>query len=236
MNIRGNELLRQKLAAEYVLGTLKGGARRRFEGWLHHDADLRNITAEWRQRLTPMAEFATPATPGLHVWRGIERRLNLRPAASAWQFWRNESLTFWRGLGMASSGVAALLVVALLSQNAAAPHINYVASLSDDKAQTALLLTADSRQRALEVRMVASAPVASDKTLQLWAVPKSGHPRSLGLLADKGNKGNVKLALSDSAIGPDVALLAVSLEPAGGSRDPNGPSGPILYKGNWVRL
>ena len=236
MNIRGNELLRQKLAAESVLGTLKGGARRRFEGWLHHDADLRNITAEWRQRLTPMAEFATPATPGLHVWRGIERRLNLRPAASAWQFWRNESLTFWRGLGMASSGVAALLVVALLSQNAAAPHINYVASLSDDKAQTALLLTADSRQRALEVRMVASAPVASDKTLQLWAVPKSGHPRSLGLLADKGNKGNVKLALSDSAIGPDVALLAVSLEPAGGSRDPNGPSGPILYKGNWVRL
>ena len=236
MNIRGNDPLRQKLAAEYVLGTLKGGARRRFEGWLHQDADLRNITAEWRQRLTPMAEFATAVTPGRHVWRGIERRLHLRPAASAWQFWRNESLAFWRSLGMASSAAAALLVVALLSQNADAPQISYVASLSDDKAQTALLLTADSRHRALDVRMVANAPVASDKTLQLWAVPKSGNPRSLGLLADKGSTGSIQLALSDSAIGPDVALLAVSLEPAGGSRDPNGPSGPILYKGSWVRL
>ena len=64
-------------------------------------------------------------------------------------------------------------------------------------------------------------------------MPKSGNPRSLGLLADKGS---VKLALSSRAIGNDVALLAVTLEPRGGSPDPNGPTGPILYKGNWVRL
>jgi anti-sigma-K factor RskA len=31
-------------------------------------------------------------------------------------------------------------------------------------------------------------------------------------------------------------MLAVSLEPKGGSPDPNGPTGPILYKGNWVRM
>ena len=103
----------------------------------------------------------------------------------------------------------------------------------DEKSQTALLLTADSRHDTLEVRMVGNAPVPTDKELELWAVPKSGNPRSLGLLADKGS---VKLALSSRAIGNDVALLAVTLEPRGGSPDPNGPTGPILYKGNWVRL
>ena len=231
MNIRGNDPLRQKLASEYVLGTLKGGARRRFEGWLYNDADLRNITAEWRQRLEPMAEFATPVAPPRRVWQQIERRLHLAPAGG-WALWR-ESVSFWRSLGLASSAMAALLVIVLSTQLLSAPQISHVATLTDEKAQTALLLTADSRHGALEVRMVGNAPVPSDKDLELWAVPKSGNPRSLGLLAEKGS---VKLALSSRAIGSDVALLAVTLEPRGGSPDPNGPTGPILYKGNWVRL
>ncbi len=233
MNIRGNDPLRQKLAAEYVLGTLKGGARRRFEGWLHNDADLRNITAQWRQRLTPMAEFATPVMPPKRVWHSIEQRLHLSPAVGAWQFWRNESVNFWRSLGMASSAIAALLVIVMASKTLDAPVISYVASLSDDKAQTAMLLTADSRHRTIDVRPVGNAPVPSDKDLELWAVPKSGNPRSLGLLAERGT---VKLALAEHAIGNDVALLAVTLEPKGGSPNPNGPTGPILYKGNWVRM
>ena len=233
MNIRGKAELRQKLAAEYVLGTLRGGARRRFEGWLHQDADLRNIAAEWQQRLAPMAEFSTPIAPRKQVWGAIERRLKLKPAAGAWQFWRSESLSFWRSLGIASSSLAAMLVLVLATRLLDAPRISDVATLSDDKAQTVLVLTADRRHRALEVRLVAGMPARSGKTLQLWAVPKTGHPRSLGLLGDDGR---ARLALNDSALAADVALLAVSLEPRGGSPDPNGPTGPILYKGNWVRL
>ena len=231
MNIRGNDPLRQKLASEYVLGTLKGGARRRFEGWLYNDADLRNITAEWRQRLEPMAEFATPVAPPRRVWQQIEQRLHLSPQGG-WSLWR-DSLSFWRSLGLASSAIAALLVIVMSTQLMSTPQISHVATLMDEKSQTALLLTADSRHDTLEVRMVGNAPVPSDKDLELWAVPKSGNPRSLGLLAEKGS---VKLALSSRAIGSDVALLAVTLEPRGGSPDPNGPTGPILYKGNWVRL
>ncbi len=234
MNIRHNIVLRQKLAAEYVLGTLKGGARRRFEGWMHQDADLRNITAQWQQRLAPMAEFAGDVKPPKTVWRGIERRLNLkRPVDAGWRFWLNENLAFWRNLGLVSSGLAAMLVVLVLSrQPVDAPVISYVATLSDDKAQTAMLVTADSKHRALEMRLISSTPVPSDKSLHLWAVPKAGNPRSLGVLVD--NRG--RFALPDSAISSDVVVLAVTLEPKGGSPDPNGPTGPIIYKGNWVRL
>ena len=233
MNIRGNDALRQKLASEYVLGTLKGGARRRFEGWLYNDADLRNITAEWRQRLEPMAEFATPVAPPKRVWQQIEQRLYLTQAQHGGRSLWRDSLSFWRSLGLASSAIAALLVIVMSTQLMSTPQISHVATLMDEKSQTALLLTADSRHDTLEVRMVGNAPVPTDKELELWAVPKSGKPRSLGLLADKGS---VTLALSSRAIGNDVALLAVTLEPRGGSPDPNGPTGPILYKGNWVRL
>src|SRR5471030_3154712 len=223
MNLRDNLPLREKLAAEYVLGTLKGGARRRFEGWMHNDAALRRTTSEWQQRLAPLAEFSAAQKPRAQVWRGIERRLNLTPPA-----------LFWRALGLASTAIAALLIVVLAGRTLEAPTINYVATLTDEKSQGAMLLTADSAHHELDARLLAGVAVADDKTLQLWAVPAKGAPRSLGIVADNHS---AKLTLPAYAIGGDVALIAVTLEPKGGSRDPNGaPSGPIVYKGNWVKL
>ena len=172
MNIRDNAALCDKLAAEYVLGTLKGGARRRFEGFLRDDAALRRLTAEWQERLTPMAEFAGAQAPRARVWRAIERRLGLGSTWAAWQFWRSESLTVWRTLSLVSLGVALLLAGVLRSTLVDVPRIDFVATLIDEKARTALLLTADSARQVLTVRLVENAPVAADKSLQLWAVPK----------------------------------------------------------------
>jgi anti-sigma-K factor RskA len=231
MNFRDKPELRQRLAAEYVVGTLKGHARRRFEGWMHNDAALRRIVAEWEDKLVPMAEFAPGQTPPARVWRAIERRLNLHKRGA--RAWAGDAEGFWRWLGLGSSAVAALLAVVLLTGRPDAPGIDYVAALTDDKAQTALLLTADGKRGRLEVRLVAAAPVPTDRQLQLWAVPKQGAPRSLGLLPGQAQAG---LALPAAALGDDVALLAVSLEPRGGSPDPKGPTGPILYKGSWVRM
>ena len=63
------------------------------------------------------------------MWRGIERRLNLPSAHAAWQFWRNESVTFWRSLGVVSTALAALLVVVITTRTLDAPQLDYVATL-----------------------------------------------------------------------------------------------------------
>jgi anti-sigma-K factor RskA len=233
MKLRDHPVLSDKLAAEYVLGTLKGGARRRFETHLREDPALRRLVTEWEERLAPMAEFSPPQLAPERVWLSIERRLGLRRRHTAWQFWRSESLVFWRTLGLASMGCALLLVGVISSSLLDRPQVDYLAMLQDDKARTALLLTGDARREVLTVRLVEPAPVAADRSLQLWAVPKQGNPRSLGVLSDRGV---IELGLSRTAIGDDVALLAVSLEPRGGSPNPDGPTGPILYKGNWVRI
>ena len=73
MNIAHNERLLDKLAAEYVLGTLRGGARRRFETWLRADALVQRATAEWQDRLHPMAQLALAVTPPDTVWQNIHR-------------------------------------------------------------------------------------------------------------------------------------------------------------------
>lgn len=232
MNLRGKEALRDRLAAEYVLGTLRGRARRRFEGYLHGDGALRRTVAEWRDRIGAMAEFVPSAVPRTEVWRAIESRLGLRARAPAWQFWRHGSFGYWRTLGVTSSMLAALLLVAVIEERRE-PSFSDIATLTDEQARTALLVLADREHRRLTVRLVEAQPLTPEQALQLWAVPKQGAPRSLGVL---GAGRELSLPLTREALGADVALLAVSLEPKGGSPDPNGPSGPILYKGGWVKV
>ena len=232
MRLRGKDILRDRLAAEYVTGTLRGQARRRFEGYMHDDAALRRTVAEWRDRIGAMAELVPAAAPRAQVWRAIETRLGLGARAPAWQFWRHGSLGYWRTLGVASSMVAALLLVAVV-QERSAPAVSDIATLTDEQARTALLVLADRERKLLTVRLVATRPLSQEQTLQLWAVPQQGKPRSLGVL---GGGRELSLPLTREALGADVALLAVSLEPKGGSPDPSGPTGPILYKGGWVRV
>jgi len=226
MNIRGNDALRDKLAAEYVLGTLRGGARRRFEGWMYSDAALRLLVKEWEQRMLPMHEFVRGQEPSTQVWRNIEMRLHLKPERSRWHFWRGF------GLGIASAAAVAALVVSISVQQLREPSYDLVATLNDEQSQPALLVKADTGKRVLQVHMVGGAQVPIDRSLQLWAIPKAGPPRSLGVLGDDG-RGTFSLAAG--AVGSDVVVLAISLEPRGGSPDPNGPTGPVLYKGPWVR-
>jgi len=232
VNIRDNPGLRDRLAAEYALGTLKGGARRRFEGWLHGDAALRALVQQWNERLVPLGELSPDRAPRARVWRAIERRLHLAPPPKRWQFWHRDPLQWWRTLGLTGTAAATALALVLLLQQPAA-QVDTVAALTDERAQAALLVTADHRNGVIAVRVLSQTTVPDERTLQLWAITQQGTPRSLGVLDDKGS---AQLPLNDRALGSDVALLAVSLEPKGGSPNPNAPTGPVLYKGSWVRL
>ena len=236
--IRHNDSLREKLASEYVIGTLRGGARRRFETWLRDDVALRRSVAEWQDRLHPMAEFAPAVQPPPQVWQAIEKRLDLGRAGPArHSFWRRllEDLRFWRGLGIASTALATILVALLLVRppETASPNASYVAMLADANAQPVALITGDAQHRRLTVKLVAQQNIAADKSLELWAVPKQGTPRSLGLVAGSGS---VTLPLPENATPDSIPILAISLEPKGGSPNPNGPTGPVLFKGAWLQV
>ena len=240
MNLRENERLLEKLASEYVLGTLRNGARRRFETVLKTDRVVQRAVAEWQDRLHPMAEFAAAVQPPPRVWRGITRKLNLKPARGAqakrpsWLGWRQD-LNFWRGLGMTSTAIAIILVSVLLGKQPepVAPATSYIAMLADNQAQPIAIVTGDAKRHELTIRLLARQTIPADRSLELWAVPKQGAPRSLGLLAADGS---IKLPLPEKLTPQSIPLLAVTLEPKGGSPNPNSPTGPILFKGAWLQI
>jgi anti-sigma-K factor RskA len=67
----------------------------------------------------------------------------------------------------------------------------------------------------------------ADKSLQLWALPQSGAPKSLGVL---GSDAVIRLPATGDDV-RQVPTLAISLEAKGGAPAGSGPAGPVLFKG-----
>src|SRR2546423_13620935 len=67
--------LADRLAADYVAGTLRGPARRRFESLLPAHPLLRQAVRDWQTRLMPLTVSLDPQKPPAAVWQGIQARI-----------------------------------------------------------------------------------------------------------------------------------------------------------------
>ena len=70
MNYTKPELL-DALAGQYVLGTLKGLARKRFQRLLLSSSKAREAIFMWEQNLNNLASAITPQAPSDSVWENI---------------------------------------------------------------------------------------------------------------------------------------------------------------------
>jgi anti-sigma-K factor RskA len=247
------ELL-DRIAAAYALGTLRGGARRRFEALARQSPQARAAALLWQERLIGLTELQAVEVPSPNVWKRIENLLE-RPAHRAGQagplrLWR---IAAWGGALATVAAVAVSLNLArvvdqqerqlaqarlqavqlaqrnteLMAQLQAQPEIRYVAVLADDKAAASLLAMFDPKHNTLMLKRVGSFQEGPEKSLQLWAVPAAGGPQSLGVL---GPDAVMRLPAAEQHL-RQVPLLAVSREPKGGAPAGSGPTGPVLFKG-----
>lgn len=233
MNLLLGELP-DRLAAEYVLGTLTGGARRRFDALLPAHPNLRRAVSGWEARLLPMALRAEPVDPSAAVWSTIESRLGWAPegvrasstAASAATAARGPStrkLRFWQGFSALASMVALVLGVTLRLAPTEAPMI--VVLHATQGTQTLVAGLSPDRQQ-LSIQPLQKVALTPAQSLELWALPKTGAPKSLGLISS-----DKLTALSKKTLPKDTKGLAVSLEPLGGSTT-GAPTGPVLFVGD----
>lgn len=222
--------LQHRLAAEYVLGTLQGPARRRFERLLAEDTGLRRKVAAWESRLTPWAAAMAPEAVPPRVWQGIRRRLGFEADAVRPGPWR------WLALG--STALAAGLALVLVMRPAPpapevppAPPVWQDLAVLADQQQPVWIVRASADGARLRFSGLADAPLPAGHDYELWVLTPEGTPLSLGVVQASGARA-AEVAVGDAgrALMARGVALAISLEPVGGS--PTGaPTGPVLWSG-----
>jgi anti-sigma-K factor RskA len=221
--------------AEYVLGVLDADARAAVEREIRDDPQAAAAVARWQGQLMPLADDIKEAEPPPYVWARVHDAVQFtapKPARSRGNLWDN--LRLWRWLAIGASVVAAAcLVVAVLQPrptSTPAGQVGYMAAtIEQDNGTAGWTATMDLQHARMIVVPATPVAFAPGRAAELWLVPAGGKPLSLGVIA--------RDRPTSIALRPDLlahlgasALLAVSVEPAGGS--PTGqPTGAIIAKG-----
>jgi anti-sigma-K factor RskA len=226
------------VAAEYVLGVLDMTERRIVARQVERLPVVAREVEHWQQRLAGLADGVAPVEPPAQIWDRIEAAIGASAAAPAVPaepgLWR--SLVFWRTFAIGSAALAAASVAALTYVSIApvpTPQGPMMATLGQDSGQPGFVAAVGADGRSLTI--VPAALLTSDqRSMELWLIPPGDRPHSLGLIA-RGQP--VRLIVPPDLAGrltPD-AVLAVSLEPQGGS--PTGqPTGPVIANGKLTNL
>ena len=206
------------LAAEYVLGTLRGPARRRFEKWRATTPLVQERCRFWEENLMQLAKGVRPIRPPPRVWQGIRARLNFTASEPR------------RRPGRALAIAASVLLVAGLSA------LLYWRSLGPGKLIEVATINTPAGSQVWEVDVYSGRLVVhagqlpahpTDRDYELWALPAGGKPVSLGVLPTSGTAQRTLTAVQRQALA-NAPQVAVTVEPLGGSPTGQPTTTPIF--------
>ncbi|PZQ64699.1 MAG: hypothetical protein DI570_04525 [Phenylobacterium zucineum] len=234
----------EALAAEHALGVLNARERADAETRMARDPAFAADVEAWRERLAPMLDGIEPVTAPAGLWGRIERML---PANDNGQilgrlrFWRNAAVG---GFAVAAASLAAVVVqvnqppVTIERQVPVSPQGQMLSASmvsQEGQAQPLFVASYDPDRKALIVTSLLPEGSDRDKVHELWLIAGQDNPKSLGLV-ESGKAKVIALPTEVMQKMAEGAALAVSIEPPGGSKNPAGPSGPVIGVGKLSKL
>lgn len=226
--------------AEYVLGVLGAAERAEVLREARDDPGAAEVLAWWQQRLTPLGEEIAAVEPPAYVWARIQDALGHTAAPTTTPPRRStrrrvwDSLSLWRGWGIAATVVAAACLVVLLTlprpgqqPQQAAQYM--VSSIQQTQGGSGWAATLDVGRARMILIPTGRVTVPTDRSTELWLIPPGHKPISVGVISSQHTAVLPLPSALLARLGPK-AVFAVSVEPLGGS--PTGqPTGAVIAKG-----
>ncbi len=221
-------------AAEHALGVLNAAERARAETRMAREPEFAAHVEAWRERFAPLWAEIPEIAPSAAVWRAIERALPANDNSNV-RFWRRAAMG---GFALAAASLAGVIFLAMqppvvttvtAPPEQPAPLLN--ASLSPQGETKPLFIAAyDPTRKAVIVTSLVPPGTDPEHVHQLWLITGDQKPRSIGMV-EPGKSTVLPLPEGEADKVAAGSSLAVSVEPPGGSPNPDGPSGPIAAIG-----
>ena len=212
------------LIGEYMLGTLRGGARRRFERALREEPAVALRLRTLQQEFTPRYSERIAETPAAGGWQRLVRELNLSQHRAPWY----SRASFLRGWALGATAAVVLGVMWVTLRTTTEPTLTPIAQLAVKGAPPSVTAALSRDGSTLELRAARPMIAGPSHSYELWVIPQGGAPLSLAVLGQvdgalrvpEGHRGQLRKG----------AVLAISVEPVGGSPT-GGPTGPVILSG-----
>ena len=236
MNYDDPELL-DRLAAEYVFGSMSSRARQRFERLRQRLPAAEKAVLDWERRLMPLSGSVPSERPPARVWNAIDERTGgaRRAPIGSWR-WLRPVWGFAFGV-LATLGVIRLFpdvmpIEAIVQERGTLPQ-SYVGLLTDAQNNAVLLASSTRHGRLLSVKRLRPVEVPSGRVAVLWALPRDGAPFAVGVVP-LAEKATLTLADTSEKLFSNVPQLAVSFET--GLPAPGAKPSPFVLTGHCVKL
>jgi anti-sigma-K factor RskA len=232
----------EALAAEHALGVLSGRERVEAEARMAREPAFAADVEAWRERLAPMAEAIEPVPAPEGLWPRIVRLLPANDNGALMnrlRFWRTSAMG---GFALAAASLAAVVVQvanpSVVEKTTILPpqgHVMQASLMSQgERVQPLFVAAYDPDRKALIITSLLPEGTDPSHVHELWLIAGKEAPKPLGFI-EPGKSKMIPMPTMHGKMA-EGAALAVSIEPPGGSPDPNGPTGPIAAMGKLSKL
>lgn len=233
----------EALAAEHALGVLSQRESAAAEFRMASDPAFAADVDAWRARLAPLTLAVPPVAAPAGVWPRVERALPANDNA----FESGRGLTFWRratvgSLSLLAASLAAVVILANQPPNVVqapgpieGPLLNASLTTQDGAPVPLFVAAYDPSRKALIITSLVKPGADPGHVHELWVIPSDGKPRALGFV-EPGKSKSIPMSRELAEAMAEGSAIAVSVEPPGGSPNPNAPSGPITAVGKLAKI